>query len=105
MSPLHLKAVGLVVKPTCINQWAIGSLLRHQRPRTIYLIVPDSDACQEYLGTISPIVRCVQEDTLLPNITKASVAAALEANYPQLHVDEYLRGRTPSGWYLQQVPP
>lgn len=94
---------GLVARPTCINKFVIKNLLRHQQPRRIFLIVADLEACQEHLGSISLIVRCIQEDSLVPEITKASVTAALESYYPQLQGDEYLKGRTLSGWYLQQV--
>jgi hypothetical protein len=98
---LHL--VGLVARPTCINQFVLQNLLRHQQPNRIFLIVPDKESCQEHLGGISTVIKCIQEDSFTPNITKASVTAALEAFYPQLQGDEYLKGRTLSGWYLQQV--
>lgn len=101
---LHVSQhAGLVVKPTCVNQFAVKQLLHYQHPRNIFLIVPNVDTCQEYLGSISRRVKCLHEDTLFPNITKAGIANSLEANFPQLKVDEYLRGRTLSGWYLQQV--
>lgn len=98
-----VQPAGLVSRPTCINKFVLKNLLRHQRPRRIFLIVPDLEACQEHLGSISLIVKCIQEDSLFPDITKASVTAALESYYPQLRGDHYVKGRTLSGWYLQQV--
>lgn len=98
-----LQLAGMVYKPSCVNKFSITKLLQYQRPRSILLISPDVDACTNHLGAISPLVRCIQEDSVLPHVTKAFVQETLQQAYPQIHAasQEGMWSRT--GWYLQQV--
>lgn len=93
----------MVHKPSCVNKFAISKLLRYQRPRSILLISPDVDACTKHLGAISALVRCIHEDSVLPNITKASVQEALQQAYPQILTASQGGMWSRTGWYLQQV--
>lgn len=82
---------------------SIRALNRYQQPRSIYVISPDVDSCVEKLQTAASNVRCLHEDSILPGITLQSIDDTLKGLYPALETRSFEKGRTPAGWYFQQV--
>jgi hypothetical protein len=90
---------GMVVVPSCVTRHTIQRLNEVQRPRLIYLVVPELTSCRQYLQRLAENVRCVDEKRLIPGVNKHYVEEALVRNYPGLKGKERRR----AGWYLQQV--
>eukprot|EP00892_Ulva_mutabilis_P008999 jgi/Ulvmu1/6471/UM003_0102.1 len=95
--------VGMVQKPSCVNRFAIARLVRYQKPRSIILVVPDVDACMHHLAPLSPNIRCVQEDSIHPQLSKAIVQDELQNAYPQVRESSGDGRWNRTGWYLQQL--
>lgn len=94
---------GMVQKPSCVNKFAIVRLLQYQAPRSIILVVPNVDACTKHLAPLSPLVQCLQQDVVLPGLTKAIVQEELETAYPAIRAASENSTWQRTGWYLQQV--
>jgi hypothetical protein len=109
LGPVQLRSAsrtgsaGLVLKPSCVTQLSVRELLRQQQPRRIYIITPETQLCEDYLTLLSDRVHCIHEDSVLPGVTKQAVNDRLLSRFPELHTNEFRSGRTPAGWYLQQV--
>jgi hypothetical protein len=98
--PLHppypaLDVMVAAVRPTCINQQALASVLLHLRPRRILVVAPGQHCAR--FESYDPRISCMPEDDVTPGITVPSLA-------------KYLKGRALSeahglhraGWYMQQ---
>lgn len=89
--------------PSCVTRRSIQLLNELQQPRDIYVIVPQLPACQQHLEAAAGNVRCIDEGSVIPGVDKAAVASMLSARHPHLDTDAFEMGRSPAGWYLQQV--
>jgi hypothetical protein len=94
---------GLVLKPSCVTQLSVRELLRQQRPRRIYIITPEEEVCNEHLAPLSVGLTCIHENSLLPGVNKQAISDGLLRRFPALQANDFEKGRTPAGWYLQQV--
>jgi hypothetical protein len=94
---------GLVAVPSCVTVASIKQLVKWQRPHRIFVIVPLLQPCQVHLASIDPVVHCVHESSIVPGLTAEAVARNLTALYPELRAQQFEMGRSPAGWYLQQV--
>lgn len=102
----HRRArAGLVQKPSCVTQLSVRELLRRQRPRRIYIITPEQELCATHLASLAREVTCIHEDFLLPGVNKKAISDGLLRRFPELQANTFQKGRTPAGWYLQQVRP
>jgi hypothetical protein len=89
--------------PSCVTVRSIELLNELQQARHVYVIVPHLPACEEHLAVTAPNVRCVHEGTVVPGLNKTVVSETLTRNYPHIDAEVYEKGRSPAGWYLQQV--
>ena len=89
--------------PSCITRRSILLLNDLQQPRDIYVIVPQLVPCREHLEAAAGNVRCIDEASVIPGVNKSVIASMLSARHPQLDTDAVEMGRSPAGWYLQQV--
>lgn len=93
----------MVYKPSCVNKFALSKMLQYQQPRSVLLITPEMDACTKHLAAMSPLIRCLSEDSILPKVTKALVQEELEHAYPQIREASHEGMWSRTGWYTQQV--
>ena len=90
------------LKPSCVTLESISALNEHLKPRYIYVITPKVARCGELLAAAAN-VRCVDENSVIPGVTWPWMSARLLSLYPKLQAEGYEKGRTPTGWYLQQA--
>ncbi|KAK3254521.1 hypothetical protein CYMTET_36265, partial [Cymbomonas tetramitiformis] len=101
--PRHMAGVDVVsiaVKPTCVTQGAIRGLNRFLGPRRIIIISPTSSRCAKF-EKMAPNVKCLVEDSVIPGLSKQSVASHMKEVYG-VDGDQITSGRRLAGWYLQQ---
>jgi hypothetical protein len=94
---------GLVAVPSCVTKRSIELLNKLQQPRAIYVVVPEITPCILKLQVLATNVHCIDEQTIIPGLTKAKVGSILVEAYPQMETEQFKMGRSPAGWYLQQV--
>lgn len=97
----EMDVVGLALKATCVNVRAILALNNFMSPRRIFIITSSGSHCSKWTRVASNVV-CLDENTVIPKLTKSVVAGYLE----KLHNEDgssVHRGRDLSGWYFQQL--
>lgn len=98
---MHVDVVGVLVKPSCIAAESIKSLNRYLQPRVIHLITPSAASCS-ILEALAANVLCHAEDDIIPGVTKEKVEQHLQMHLG-LNISNMYRGRSPGGWYFQQL--
>jgi len=90
-------------KADCVLESVIKSLHKFASPRRVLVVAPTA-ACARSDFSFAPNVQCVDENTVLPGVSKASTLAWLRTKFGK-KVDDLRLGlgsHTMDGWYLQQ---
>lgn len=84
----------------CTTKAAVNSLVQFASPRQILLVAPE-EACKKAGSSLDASVKCIDEDTVLPEVTRASVQTWLQGKFGN-KTAAALRGLGVAGGYLQQ---
>lgn len=93
----------MVAVPSCVTARSLALLNELQQPRLLYVITPVPHLCHRHLASQAANVRCVNESAVVPGLNREVVTQVLAQHYPNLDGETFEMGRSPSGWYLQQV--
>ena len=90
-----LDVVVVAIRPTCINQQAVRSVLEHLGPRRILVITPQQHCAR--FEAYDQRITCLPEHTVVKGVTVPSLAAYLKRRrLSEAH------GLHRAGWYMQQ---
>lgn len=95
--------VVLVERSDCVVEAVLKSLHKFASPRRVLVIAPAA-ACSRSNFSYAPLVICIDENEVLPHVSKASTQSWLRAKFGK-QTDDLRLGlgsHTLAGWYLQQ---
>ena len=87
----------VMVAPVCTTRQIVQRLNYHYSFRRIYFIVKSAEYCP-FLKSLDDSIICLDENTVLPGVSYAALAAAGEG----LKKQGMKEGSNRVGWYLQQ---